>query len=142
MIRVVLDANVIVGSFAASSGVLSEIAGAWQSRQFQVVISEHLLGEAQIAWQKPYWVRRYAPDETNRFVAILRRRAEFVVPTPGVSRVATHKEDDLVIATAIAGDADYLVTGDKELLRLRSYKTVAIVSPQEFLEILEAEDAD
>lgn len=141
MIRVVLDANVIVGSFAATSGALSEIAGAWQSQRFHVVLSDHVLQEAEIAWKKPYWAQRYASDEIDRLVSIVRRRSEFVAPTPGVSGVATHEEDDLVIATAIAGNAAYLVTGDKELLRLKSYKTVSIVSPQEFLEILEAENA-
>jgi predicted nucleic acid-binding protein len=57
-----------------------------------------------------------------------------------VRGVATHWQDDRVIATALAGSADYLVTGDKELLRLKSYRTVRIVSPLEFLEILRVED--
>lgn len=61
-----------------------------------------------------------------------------IVPLSTVVRgVATHASDDLVIATAVSGSADYLVTGDRDLrLRVREYGGVAIVSPAEFLEIL------
>jgi predicted nucleic acid-binding protein len=48
--------------------------------------------------------------------------------------VATHPEDDLVLATAISAKAEYLVSGDTKLQRLGTYEGVKIVSPREFLE--------
>ena len=50
--------------------------------------------------------------------------------------VAEDAEDDLVLATAIAGGAGYLVTGDKFLQTLGHYQNVAILSPQQFLTLL------
>ena len=54
-----------------------------------------------------------------------------------MSGVATHPEDDLVLATAVSAQADYLVTRDRQLLKLGSYQGVAIVSPTEFLDELQ-----
>jgi predicted nucleic acid-binding protein len=56
-----------------------------------------------------------------------------------VEGVATHPEDDLILATALSGQVDYLVTLDQQLLRLGSYGGVQIVSPQAFLTILTTE---
>ena len=61
--------------------------------------------------------------------------------TAQVQGVATHPEDDLILATAISGNADYLVTGDRQLLALGSYGGVRIVTPRDFLAILDAESA-
>ena len=59
--------------------------------------------------------------------------------TVTVNGVATHPEDDLILATALSGQVDYLVTLDQQLLRLGSYGGVAMVSPAAFLSILDGE---
>jgi predicted nucleic acid-binding protein len=65
-------------------------------------------------------------------VATLRKHAEIVVPEP-VSQDALDDVDDLpVLGTAVAGKADYLVTGDKQLRKLGNSQRVAIVTPREF----------
>ena len=56
-----------------------------------------------------------------------------------VRGVATHPEDDLVLATAVSGQVDYLVTGDRQILRLGMYEGVTIISPAAFLDILHAQ---
>jgi predicted nucleic acid-binding protein len=61
--------------------------------------------------------------------------------TVEVRGVATHPEDDLILATAISARADYLVTGDRQLQALGSYQGVQIVSPRQFLTILQAAEA-
>ena len=59
--------------------------------------------------------------------------------TVEVTEVATHPEDDLILATAVASGAHYLVTGDRKLRTIQSYQGVTIVSPREFLALLERE---
>jgi len=61
--------------------------------------------------------------------------------TVEVRGVATHPEDDLVIATAVNAGADYLVTGDKELLAVGAYQSVTIRNPRAFLELLTGDDS-
>jgi predicted nucleic acid-binding protein len=71
---------------------------------------------------------------------LLREEATVVVPTVEVVRVATHPEDDLVPASAVSAGVDYLMTGDRQWQRLGSYEGVRILSPREFLKLLESED--
>ena len=54
--------------------------------------------------------------------------------------VATHPEDGLVLSTAMSGDGSILRTRDKQLLKLRSYYSVAILSPGESQALLESEE--
>lgn len=55
-----------------------------------------------------------------------------------VADVATHPEDDLVLATALRGGAKYLATRDKQLLKLETYHGLQIVPPGRLLAILES----
>ena len=56
--------------------------------------------------------------------------------------MATHPQDDLVLAAAVSAGADYLVTGDRKLLSLGRYLGVTIVSPRTFLTLLEQGETD
>ena len=53
-----------------------------------------------------------------------------------MSGVATHPEDDLILSTAIVSKADYLVTSDRQLLALGEYEGVRIITPRDFLTVL------
>jgi predicted nucleic acid-binding protein len=55
-----------------------------------------------------------------------------------VSGVATHREDDQILAAAVSARAEYLVTGDKQLQQLGIYQGVRVISPRAFLDLLEA----
>ena len=59
-----------------------------------------------------------------------------------VHGVASHPEDDLVLATAVNADAEISVTGDKELLAIGKYQNVTIVSARDFLKILARNSSD
>jgi predicted nucleic acid-binding protein len=64
--------------------------------------------------------------------------AEMVADLPALRVVAGDPKDDPIIATAVVAKADYLVTGDRaHLLPIREYQGIRIVSPREFLEVLE-----
>lgn len=67
---------------------------------------------------------------------MLRSAAIVTALTVEVTGVATHPEDDLILATAVAGDATYLVTGDCKLRAVGTFRGVSILSPREFLDQL------
>jgi putative PIN family toxin of toxin-antitoxin system len=136
MIRAVLDVNVLVSGFPAPTGIPAAIIDQWLDGTFELVVSEHILNGVRRAWERPYFQARYAVDRADRQLRLLPRRATQVLPAATVHGVAEHDEDDLVLATAVAGNADYLVTGDRALLRLGSFERIAIVSPRDFLEVL------
>ena len=60
--------------------------------------------------------------------------------TARVSGIATHPEDDVILATAESAQAHYLVTGERKLQRLGAYKEVKILSPSAFLVLRNEEE--
>jgi predicted nucleic acid-binding protein len=64
------------------------------------------------------------------------------MPLDTVQGIGEDTEDDLGLATAIAGQAEYLVTGDRHLQGIGAYEGVIIVSPRQFLTILESRELD
>jgi len=87
--------------------------------------------------------RKYhiGPLEIERVRLLLQQEALLTPLTAEVHGVATHPEDDPILATAVSGNAEYLVTGDDKLQRLGSYQGVTIVSPRQFLDILVRQSA-
>lgn len=68
---------------------------------------------------------------------LLRRTAVQTPITVEVRGVATHPEDDLILATALSAGAQYLATGDLKVQRLGTYQGVRLLSPRALVEELE-----
>jgi len=101
------------------------------------VVSDHILTEVKRTLNNRYFSRRITSREAQEYLVYIRSLARHVSITATVSGVATHPEDDLVLATAVSAGADYLVTGDIRFrTRVRSYQGVTLVSPAELLAIL------
>lgn len=94
--------------------------------------------EAVRALTKTYFGNRLDGQYTSDMLAKIRTAAVIEEPAENVLGIATHWQDDLVLATALSGDADYLVTGDKELLAVQHPFAFGIIHPSEFLAILNA----
>lgn len=67
------------------------------------------------------------------------RIAELVTDLPEIDAVPNDPDDNMVVATAVAARADYLVTGDRHLLDLASHGAIRIVDPRRFLDALEVD---
>ena len=102
-------------------------------------MSAPILAELECTLQKPYFRRYLTEKQSSRFLKLLQRRASVSPITVSVHEVATHQEDDLILATAVSAKADYLVTGDSKLLQVGRYRGVAILSPRRFVETLKQE---
>ena len=137
MIAAVLDANVIVSGFPSRSGAPAELIARWLGREFRVVVSEHIISGIVRAWSRPWFRERFSQREIDRALLLLRTLATVVNPASGIHGVAPNEEDDLVLATAIAGNADFLVTGDRRLREIDQYRTITIKTPREFVAFLD-----
>jgi len=141
MISAVLDANTIVSGilgYRNSDSIPGEILRLWRKDIFTLVISKHIRDEVKEVLHKPYFTTRLTPQEIFRIQALLQFEAIQVVITDDVYDIATHIEDDLVLATAVSAKADYLVTGDGPLLRKVGgfYRSIKLITPQKFIQIL------
>ncbi|HWP28155.1 MAG TPA: putative toxin-antitoxin system toxin component, PIN family [Chloroflexota bacterium] len=135
---VVLDANVLVSGAVAQPGTpLARVIDLVHAHAFDLVLSDPILDEVARALGDPYFTRRLAPMDSLAYQHLIRSRARLTPITVVVQGVATHPEDDLVLATAVSAGADYLVTGDRALQQLGTYQSVTILSPRAFLQRLQ-----
>lgn len=137
MIRAVLDTNVLASGFLRPHSVPGTLLRFWQGEAFHLVVSEPILEELRGVFADSYFAERLSPGLIADDLALLRGKATLTPITVQVEGVATHPEDDLILATAASAQVDYLVTGDKKLQTLLSYASVSIVSPRGFLNLLE-----
>ncbi|MBI1785438.1 putative toxin-antitoxin system toxin component, PIN family [Candidatus Sumerlaeota bacterium] len=139
MIRAVLDTNVIVSSFLNTEGVPGELRGELGRAKFSLCMSRPILEEVRDFLSRARILRAVkTPREVIRdFLADLPKDSLFVHELPRAGQLfPADPDDDMILATALATNADYIVTGDKPLLDLKEFRGIPIVTPRVFLEIL------
>jgi putative PIN family toxin of toxin-antitoxin system len=130
--RVVLDTNVLVSAMITSVGKPAAIVNAWLEGKFTLLTCAAHVDELRSTLQKPRVVELIKPHKAGRLVNQIRKLAEDVGELPTVER-SSDPTDDFLLAMSEAGNADYLVTGDKSgLLALDRHKATRIVSASNF----------
>jgi len=130
-VRVVLDTNVFIAA-VVSDGLCRDLVRV-RVLPHTIVTSEPLLRELRSTSRNKFAVD---PDELP-LLRQLQEEAEIVAPVRLDERVCRDEDDDMVLTTAIAGKADVIVTGDEDLLVLRKFGGIKILSPRQFLELLD-----
>jgi putative PIN family toxin of toxin-antitoxin system len=137
--RVVLDTNSVVSRYLVAAGIPAQIMTAWRLQRFDLVVSPALLAEYERVLNYERLRRRHglSPEEVTREIAGLRDAALLVIPTEVPAVIADDPDDDHVLACAVAGEADYIVSGDRHLLTLGEYRGIRILRPAAFLALLD-----
>jgi len=138
MHRAVLDTNVLVSAFLSRSGVPNQILRQ-VGQSYKLFISKAILEEAERVLHELNIRKRgkLAEGEIQDFLNSLHAAAFVIENPPSLRVIADDPDDDAILACAVAAQADYLVSGDMHLKRLKSYKGIQIVSPSEFHAILQ-----
>jgi putative PIN family toxin of toxin-antitoxin system len=136
---VVLDTNTLASmAVAPFGGTLAVLLELWRTNVYDVSISQPIYGELERTFANPYFTNRLAAQDIAEYLQFVRSSATFTQITAAVQGVATHPEDDLILATAVSAQAPYLVTGDRRFRRhVPSYQGVTLLRPLEFLQVLQ-----
>lgn len=141
MIRAVIDVNVLLSAIIGPLGFSRQIVLAWQAGRFVAISSAGIISELAEKLALPRIQRRYSiesPQDILWLQVLLANQAELIIVPPEERLPVTgDPEDDYVLATARLAQAEYLVTGDHRLLDLRQYQGVRMVTPREFVQLLE-----
>jgi putative PIN family toxin of toxin-antitoxin system len=126
---ILLDTNVLIAAFIAN-GVCARLLEYCFSHH-QLVTSDFILTEYR---QKLETKFRRSPEDIGEALSFLRSRMQIVMASTLEEGVCRDPDDDNVLAAAMAGECQVLITGDKDLLELKAYKNIFILSPKEFME--------
>jgi putative PIN family toxin of toxin-antitoxin system len=140
MIRAVVDSSVLYSAFLMPTSVPAMVLAQASAGRFTICLSRYILEETAGALLRPKARRRaFDPAEVAEFCNGLAEEGEMVISLPQLRAVPNDPKDDPIVATAVADRAEYLVTGDRRhLLVLREYEGIQMISPRDFLKILEA----
>lgn len=125
--KIVLDTNVLIAAFI-SRGTCSELLEHCV-RDHQLITSEFILRE----FHKNLTGKFGIPEsDVAAAIDLIRTRFSVVTPEKLDRKVCRDPDDDFILGTALAGDCDCIVTGDKDLLDLGKFEQIDIVSPSGF----------
>lgn len=130
--RVVLDANVLIASFAGRGLCHSLVE--WCVTSDEIVSTESILDDVREKHVKKLRVPARIADEAIRF---LRSRVVIVEPADVAHGTCRDADDHDVLGAAAAGGAEYIVSGDEDLLVLKEYAGIPIVSPRAYWDVVQ-----
>jgi putative PIN family toxin of toxin-antitoxin system len=133
--RLALDTNVLLSALLSSSSPPAQLFALWRNRAFDLITSADQIDEISRVTRYPQIRDRLAPALAGRLVNQLRDLAIVVAKLPKVDR-SPDPDDNHLLALAEAGEAQFLVTGDKQLLSLKLHKFTHIITPAALVELL------
>jgi putative PIN family toxin of toxin-antitoxin system len=125
--RILLDTNVLISAFIAD-GTCADLLEHC-ARCHALVTSAFILAEFREKLTDKFG---FSQREVREAVALLLSRMCVVAPKPLDARVCRDQDDDNVLAAALAGQCDCIVTGDRDLLDLAAFRGIPVVSPGDF----------
>lgn len=136
MVRAVLDTNFYVSAAIQPGGSPGKLLKRFVADSaFEIVLSPAIVDEVLRALTYPE-IRKHlraGPSPALWFEDLL-VLADLVAGDLRISGVCADPDDDMIVAAALEGRADYLVTGDRQLLAVGQYQGIRIVTPRAFLD--------
>jgi len=132
LLRIVLDTNVYVAAVLSSSATspTTELLRRWTDGEFVLLVADPILEEITEKLHE----KGISPEQTTELVSSLNQYAKMVALGEVPAVVVADPDDDMILACAVNGGADYLVTYDPHLLDLgEEYQGVKIVKALSFL---------
>lgn len=139
MLRVVLDTNIIVSGLISKRGTPADILKAWRHREFVLLLSTEIILEIERVLDYPKIAKKYGlrPAKQKQVIALFKKYAVLVEPADIKAPISSEPDDDKFLTCAVAGQADFVVSGDSDLLELKTYGGIEVVTGGRFLVALE-----
>lgn len=127
--KAVLDTNVLIAAFL-TEGLCSGLLVRARKRAFSLVLCDEIISEFEGILKKKF---KISPADISEISAIVSEAAFEILPVlHSIPDVCRDPKDNMIIACAVDAQADYIVTGDEDLLILRRYENIVIVNPRTF----------
>lgn len=138
MIRAVLDTNALVSVVInVTSSVASEIYQSCKEKRFLLIISPSVLSEVDNVLRRKRVMKSHKRS-ARELQEIIKEMTDVSSIVPGRIKIDLVRDldDNKIISAALEGKADYIVSRDRDLLDLKEYQGIKIITPEKFMGIL------
>jgi len=135
MFKVVIDTNQFVSALISKQGHSARLLERWRQQQFIFVTSLEIIAEIKKVLEYPHISKKYKLNKADiQSLLILIEHEAVVLPRlPALHIIKDDPDDNKFLACALAAKAEYIISGDRHLLSLGSYKSISIVTVKDFL---------
>ena len=132
MLRVTADTNILVSALVYKRGKPLQFLNMAIAGDINLTISEEIVDE-----MVDVLTRKFAatPEEIAEAKAIVASAARTIKPSVRLEVVKDDPDDDRIVECAVSAGSDYIVTGDKHLLRMRRYDAIHMLTVADFLKV-------
>ena len=128
--KVVLDTNVFISGIFWEGNFCSKIIDKWKKREFELVFSRDIIEEL-VKTLKCFKIQ-LSEEVITSWKEIITRNATIVEPSEKLEIIQEDSEDNKFLETAISGKADFIISQDNHLLKLREFQGIKIITPEKF----------
>jgi putative PIN family toxin of toxin-antitoxin system len=141
--RLVLDTNIYISNLISEKGNPAKIVRWWLEGEFDVLVSQPIIDEILRVTDYERIKKKYAKVRENRleYAALIAEQALLTEPRQKLDVVVSDESDNRYVECAVAGGAQYIITGDEHLLELREYGGIIVLTPAAFVALKEAGQA-
>jgi putative PIN family toxin of toxin-antitoxin system len=134
VIRAIIDTSVLIRYLIKPSAAIKElIEELWLVDEIQMVTAPDLIAELEGVLKRDYIQTLIRTEEGQALLDAITQKADILPPLGPLPAYTRDPKDDKFVACALVGDANYLITEDKDMLVLAMVGDVRIVTPYDFL---------
>ena len=133
--RIILDTNILISALLSPLGAPAKLLDAWERKAFTLVASGALIAELRDVTGRPPFRASLRPSAAELLAAGLRDFSFYCRDLPS-GPLAPDPKDSYLLAMAEASQAEFLVTGDNELLSLIRHNSTRMITPAAMIEVL------
>ena len=134
--RVIIDTNLWISFLITNNlNILSEL---FLFERFQIIFSDELFNEFLDVARRPKFKKYFDEKSVQLLIENISEKLEFIEVASAIT-ICRDLKDNFILALSIDGNADYIVTGDKDLLSLNGFKGKKIITINEFIKIIDTE---
>jgi uncharacterized protein len=136
--KLVIDSKVWIAALISPAGTARQLVDAVLANDIEILMSEATFAELVSRLNRPQFDRYRVPEAWNLFLSELVELALWLEDTGAANDICRDADDDKLLALAVTGQADAIISGDSDMLELTAHEGIPVLTPLQFLQRLRA----